>query len=331
MVVVLAVLTFAAVIMVVEVPKFLYKARVISYGSIVRKDGGVDASIPIVPVDSIFESDSLRFQEGAGAELKLEIQHDPANGYKTTEMVWKLEPESKKYGFLGPQRRKKVAAAKQALDSLAAVFSSHRAHVNSYLFLVDNTGGVNETMARLINARIEALRIPQALDKGDGLNASFGFISRSDYLQRCPDAAIELPVNWESSERETAMSEFNRCLKQVTAMSRDLPNSSVATGLFNQLGEEAGHKTYVLVFSDGIENNEGETVSFYKTPSLVTDTANWQSTAEKLQKALSVPNLNGVTIDWYSPPSPDAMLVRRSLDFWKWLLESKGARVTTHF
>lgn len=291
---------------------------------------------PLAP--NIFSNENIRrLYKGNGMEVAFIIKH-LGRQYSRIEFkieTWKYGSPDNPTGVRGMGERRTYVKRKMAeFSEMLAKFRAHQPMIWKIEFYLDDTEGVNEATRAKVLEIWKGLQIPELIALGDGFNIQFCRITATDYLN---GKRVQVPQNSPDS-REKYIREVEQGLDWLLEDRKPTKQSSIATGLFNQMNENAGRDSvrYIYIFSDGLENH-ASTASVYRDPGLLLDEGRWQELDRAITVYESFPDLKGAFVDWHFPPPPPGReslsnLIRASREYWRSRMANKcSAEVRVHY
>lgn len=277
------------------------------------------STAPTIEVETIFSEEAVRrFNNGDGTnETRFVISFRGKDEWVRPFFI----PKQKMTADVSrPARRALVLKKINEFQEVTAEFARYQPRTWTHEVMVDDSSGIDQTLRDQVVREVDNLDIPTRLKAGDGVHFWTFRLSATDFLDS--DRALAEP-----GEGTHAYGKIGRKLDDLLAPKPAKTRTSLATGLFNALAKNLGKRNRtVLVFTDGLENSD--LGNFYVSP----PKSGNQEVADKLQSKVQCPDLKGTWVYLYGPKSgANADQIRQSLSFWKWLLESKGAKVEMEY
>lgn len=297
-----------------------------------ERDALKNEAPPMSAFQVMFDPDQIqKYNDGEGLSVKFIVHSDPEKGYGDRVYEFDL-PAWKNYAETSnPSRRRLVQQKKEEFDGIVADFRRHRPISWNYEIAVDITEGVGNDFARQIREIVTDLPIESQVARGDGVEMYFYTITGSSYLER--SRVLTSPSESPDSVRRRINSALASLINERNEGTKE---TSLAGLLANALRvNQQKRNRHIIVFSDGLENSPEETTTFYHGDGkeMVSNPTRWVQLNSVVFRRGQLPNLTGVTVEWYAPPpgphSP-APLMRDALEFWANALGAKGAKVTTY-
>lgn len=288
-----------------------------------------DAPPALVDAGRIFNQAALdSVRRGHGFKAVFSVTNRGASVFRDS-VVLPRWTEFHDNGESPDERAGRFLAAIPRFAEMAKKYSSYFPQTWSEEIYVDITEGMAPEFRRQVLEVYQGLKIQERLARGDGLELTFGIISQTDFLNWKP-VSFAQGGNESTAPVGAALAQAGvNWLTETRPPSRE---SSIATGLFNMLGENSGKPNrHVMVFSDGLENSP-LTVSLYNDHSWF-NSERWAFLNGKITQFEKFPVLAGATVDWYVPnPAKKAnlaSLIRAGFKYWEYVLHDKcGADVS---
>lgn len=313
-----------------------YKVEYLAPVEITHEVVGEKKNLPLPKVDSaVSRTDKDELYNGKGMEIKLISTYD---GAPDDPDVTTIDPE-KSFEEIPPAQRQKyvddkLAEVKAKIDKLGVYTPKDW----NFVFVFDNT----EPMSKDLQAKFEKVYNDMLLDErvklGDSVTVNFSKLTSTDLKQ---DRKVVIPKG--TGKIADGIANELKAGKEFLLQSANTGSStsSVFRGLLNILSGYAkqGH-TRVVILSDMMENDrdpsKGTGVTFYgKSPdvALLADQAKWKDLDAKLLKGIEKPDLTGLTIKIYAPPSviKNPVVARNAQNYSKHLLSDMSATVNVEW
>ena len=326
--VVLCIATFAAVYNLAGPKSKPVYAEVIS---VTREANGKFS----LSAEDVFGPETRLYADYVNQGKGQKVQFLPVDeGQNKEDFTFELKPSPTGDPESGPRK----AEVEKARNELAAKLDRLNNLKQRFLVILDYTEGMDERLKDQLGTQLNASRIEEMGKQGYEVQILFHRVSSS------PSFNVLGPVIVPSGAAAgTGQQQLDEIRWKLAGESSKEQYSAITTGIFSFLHEDEIHPgDHVLVFSDGFENDPN-TISFepghpgrknkWSDPVVLADQANWsQIEARMVQATPAVPNLHGVTIDWYLPPATPNRERRMiaAIKIWKDMLERKGAEFRWH-
>jgi hypothetical protein len=284
----------------------------------------VDTLQPVLKLDYMkeyFSDEKIKaYEEGRGLKVDFQFLY---LGDIETPIQFIIDPWKTFEETSNPERREYISKKREAFEKLLKDCQVYKPHTWVIEIYVDNTDGVNKRYRDKIKEAMDDLNIEKNLSRKDKYEIYFYLLSNTDFLN----------VKKLSLDPDSPKEAVNNLKEKIDLFYGDQGSqeqSSVATGFFNAATYNKAKKyRHLVIFTDGVENNDN-TVSLYKDPSLL-EKANWPRLDEILTKFKPLPDLKRCKVNWYLPPQDTntndrSPLLNKAQDYWRHVLEKAGVK-----